>query len=223
MSRDFLPSRDPEFTDWQDNFLTYANANLAALGLVAADLAPLLADQGDWKAKYTAHIAATAAAEAATQAKKTSRSNFARDIRSLVRRIQARPQTTNAQRASLGINIPSPRSPIAAPSTSPLALVDISNRLQHTVNYRDSSTPDRRGRPTGVAGAEIFMTIVPAGAAVPTDPSEYQYVATDSAAPWVREFTPADAGKTACYLLRWVNPTSETGPWSEPAGATIAA
>jgi hypothetical protein len=223
MPNGYLPNRDPDFNEWQENFLTYCNDNMAALGLSAGDLAPLNADQGDWKAKYTDHQTATAAAEAATQAKKSSRSNFTSDIRSLVRRIQARPQTTNAQRAALRINIPAPRAPIAPPSTSPLALVDISNRLQHTVNYRDSSTPDRRGRPNGVSAAEIFMTIVPAGAAVPTDPSEYQYVATDSAAPWVRTFTPADAGKTACYLLRWVNPTSETGPWSEPAGATIAA
>lgn len=223
MSDSYIPARDPEFNDWQDNFITYCSGNLAALGLTAADLTPLTNDQGDWKSKYPAHLTASAAAEAATQAKKTSRNNYTRDIRSLVRRIQARPQTTNAQRAALRINIPAPRSPIPAPSSAPLALVDISNRLQHTLNYRDAASPDRRGKPAGVAGAEIFMTIVPAGTAVPTDPSEYQYVATDSAAPWVREFTPADAGKTACYLLRWVNPTAETGPWSEPAGATIAA
>jgi hypothetical protein len=32
-----------------------------------------------------------------------------------------------------------------------------------------------------------------------------------------------DAGKNAHYLLRWVDPTAETGPWSETATATIGA
>jgi hypothetical protein len=36
-------------------------------------------------------------------------------------------------------------------------------------------------------------------------------------------FGGTDAGKTAHYLLRWVNPTGEKGPWSETATATIGA
>ena len=34
---DYIPAPDAEFNSWQVNFVTYANANLAALGLVAAD------------------------------------------------------------------------------------------------------------------------------------------------------------------------------------------
>ena len=33
----------------------------------------------------------------------------------------------------------------------------------------------------------------------------------------------AEAGKTACYALRWVSTRGEKGPWSEVAAATVAA
>ncbi|NOT02123.1 MAG: hypothetical protein HOP29_16045 [Phycisphaerales bacterium] len=42
MANEFIPRSDAEFDSWQANFIGYANANLAALGLVAGDLAPIL-------------------------------------------------------------------------------------------------------------------------------------------------------------------------------------
>ena len=38
---DYMPGPDADFNAWQSNFVTYANANLAALGLVAADMTPV--------------------------------------------------------------------------------------------------------------------------------------------------------------------------------------
>lgn len=37
------------------------------------------------------------------------------------------------------------------------------------------------------------------------------------------DFDGADGGENAHYVLRWVNPTGEKGPWSETATATIGA
>ena len=36
-------------------------------------------------------------------------------------------------------------------------------------------------------------------------------------------FRVADGGKTAGYMLRWVNTRGEKGPWSEITTATVAA
>jgi hypothetical protein len=33
----------------------------------------------------------------------------------------------------------------------------------------------------------------------------------------------ADAGRTAVYMLRWINAEGQAGPWSAPAPATVAA
>lgn len=62
---DYIPGPDASFQAWQSNFVTYAN--LAALGLVAADMAPITAAQTPWTTGFTAHIAAKAAAMAAKQ------------------------------------------------------------------------------------------------------------------------------------------------------------
>jgi hypothetical protein len=39
----------------------------------------------------------------------------------------------------------------------------------------------------------------------------------------VTEFDGADGGKTAHYMLRWINSRAETGPWSQTVSATIGA
>jgi hypothetical protein len=37
------------------------------------------------------------------------------------------------------------------------------------------------------------------------------------------DFRAADGGKTAVYMLRWVNTRGEKGPWSDVTTATVAA
>jgi hypothetical protein len=42
---DYIPAPDADFHAWQLNFVSYASANLAALGLVAGDLTPVTTAQ----------------------------------------------------------------------------------------------------------------------------------------------------------------------------------
>lgn len=62
---------------------------------------------------------------------------------------------------------------------------------------------------------------VKVGTAPPASASELQYLATDTRTPYVAEYDPADAGKTAYYWLRWENTKGQPGPWSVTASATI--
>jgi hypothetical protein len=55
----------------------------------------------------------------------------------------------------------------------------------------------------------------------PVDPSELRYLATDTRSPYVAGFDGANGGKTAYYMLRWVNTRGETGSWSQTVSATI--
>jgi hypothetical protein len=41
--------------------------------------------------------------------------------------------------------------------------------------------------------------------------------------PYTLDFNAADGGKNAHYILRWVSPGGEQGPWSETASVTIGA
>lgn len=216
---DYLPVSDTDFTAWVQNFISYANANLSALGLTAADLTPIQNAEAKWETAYASNISAQAQAQSARQAKDDARSEQVSLIRSLVARIQASKTVTDAQRQALQLNVRSgTRTPAPTPTSRPVAQVDISQRLRHTVSFTDELTPTSRAKPDGVTGCEIWIKI---GGTPPADPSEMRYLATDTRSPYVVEFDGADAGKTAYYMLRWVNSRGERGPWSQTISAMI--
>ncbi len=224
MANDYIPRPDAEFSGWLDNFVSYANANLAALGLVAADMTPTTTAQTTWKVVYPAHITAQDAAQSARQAKDAGRTSVEAAVRPLVRRLQASPAVSDAERAALGITVPDPGgSPIGPPTTHPIVAIECGARLQHTINFTDSATPTRKAKPAGVLGAEIWVNILPIGSPTPTDPDSFTFVSLDTRTPYTLNFDGADGGKNAHYILRWVNPTGQKGPWSETATATIGA
>ncbi len=220
---DYIPGPDAEFDAWQQNFVAYANANLAALGLVAGDMAPITAAQTTWTAAYPAHVSAQAAAESATAAKDGARVSYVFQLRLLVKQLQASPEVDDAERAALGITVPDPGAPIGPPTSRPVVNVECGQRLQHTIHFSDEATPTRKAKPAGVLGAEIWVDVVAIGQPTPTDPAAFSFIALDTRTPYTLDFAGADGGKNAHYLLRWVNPTGEKGPWSETASATISA
>lgn len=217
---DYLPGPDASFQAWVTNFVTYANANLAALGLVAADMTPVTTNQTAFNNGFAGHVAAKQAAMAAKQNKDEARAALVGAIRPLVRRLQASSVVSDAERAALGITVASGGGPIGPPTTAPLVAVECGNRLQHTIRFVDASTPTRRAKPEGVLGVEIWNKV---GNTPPANEGELRFVAVDTNAPFTLSFPGEDGGKTAYYWLRWVSPTGQRGPWSEQAAATIAA
>ena len=222
MAADYIPGADGEFDAWQDNFITYASANAAALGLdPLIDIAPLTAAQTTWTTDRAANTAAQAAAESARQAKVAARGGLEGVIRPLVARLQASSAVDDAERQALGITvrdiIPTPVEP---PKTRPVVSVDTSERLRHTIGFADEATPTRKAKPAGVRGAQIWVKI---GDPAPVDPSELTFLATDTRTPYLATFDGADANKVAHYMLRWESTRGEPGPWSETASATIGA
>ncbi len=219
---DYIPSPDGDFDTWQDNFVTYAAANAAALGLdPLLDIPPLTAAQTTWTADYPAHATAQAAAEAARQSKDRARGTFENVIRPLVRRLQASPDVDDTERAALGITVPDRvATAVVPPATRPVVSVDTSQRLRHVISFADESTPTRKAKPEGVRGAQIWVKV---GDPAPVDPGELTFLATDTRTPYTADFDGADGGKTAHYMVRWESTRGETGPWSETASATIGA
>jgi hypothetical protein len=217
MPTNYLPSADADFDIWQQNFYAYVNTHLAELGLTASDLAPLTTAQSAWQNAFSSNIAAQAAALGARQGKDTARDNFESLTRSFVRRVQALPNVTDAARASMNITVAQGRAPASAPTTRPVVNIDTDQRLRHTINFVDETTPTSKARPDGVMGCEIWNKVGDA----PTGPSQLTYLGTDTRTPYVAEFDETDGGKTAHYMLRWVNTRGEVGPWSQTISATI--
>lgn len=221
MANDFIPRADADLISWVSNFLDYANANSATLGIRAADITALQNTTTDFQTDFANNNAAQASAQAARQKKDDSREPLVALARSLVRQIQATASVTDSQRQSLGLNIKSTtRTAVGEPTTRPVATVDTSQRLRHVISFTDEETPGSRAKPAGTMGCEIWVKV---GPTPPVDPSECHYLATDTATPYTVEYDGADAGKIAHYMLRWVNTRGERGPWSQTVSATITA
>ena len=112
------------------------------------------------------------------------------------------------------------KTPIPVPKSFPVATVIATDRLEHNVSFSDSSTPTRRGKPFGVQGCEVYVAVADNP---PTDPKAYRFVALATRSPQKVTFGSEDGGKTANYLLRWVNTKGEKGPWSSVLSSTIPA
>jgi hypothetical protein len=217
----YIPDTDSAFNDWAKQFNEYVKINFAALGLTIADSTKLDGAFVKWENGYNGHLAAIAASEAASQTKISEKSSLTSIIREDTKKIQANPSVTNAQKAELGITVPKGTKTAApVPTTRPIADVDNKQRLQHIIHFFDEGSQKSKAKPEGVRGCEIWCKI---GGTAPLDYSETKYLATDTKTPYIAHFDGADGGKTAHYMLRWVNTRNEPGPWSETISVTISA
>ena len=217
---DFIPDSDTGFQAWVANFVTYANANLAALGLVAGDMTPITTAQTAFNTSLAANVTAQAAAQGARQQKDNDRHTLESAIRTLVQAKLAHSSAVSpAEAAALGLTVrDTTPTPVGPPAAAPVGDVDTSQRLRHIVNFRDPLSSAPRAKPAGVMGCEVWVKV---GGPPPADPSECHYLATDTRTPYTAEFDGAEGGQMAHYMLRWVSTRHEPGPWSETVSATI--
>lgn len=216
---DFIPKSDADFDAWQINFINYASANAAALGLSSAQMTQLGTLSTNWDDDYAASQTAQSAATAAVQGKNGSRDAEEAYLRVLTAQIQANPAVTDAQRAALGITVPgSAPTPPATPTTRPIGSVDFGQMRTHIINFVDETTPTSKAKPAGVLGCEVWVKV---GVPAPTSDADFTYLATDTRTPYAAQFEMDDIGKTAFYHLRWVTVSGERGPWSQTVSAVI--
>jgi len=116
MPRDYIPTQDLDYQVWLANFVTVANANLLALGLVAGDMTPVTTAKTPFDTAIPDVVTKKAALDTAVQNKDTARKNSVASVRTVVRKIQANPAVPNSLKAQLGITvrdgIPTPVTPI---------------------------------------------------------------------------------------------------------------
>jgi hypothetical protein len=216
---DFIPHADDEFSVFINNFVNYVAAHAVNLGVPPATATALSNGLLLWTDSLAAHETAQIAATSARTTKDSARDALTIITRTTARSIQANPTVSDEIRALMGLPIrDDTRTRPPVPTTKPIGQVDTSQRLQHTLHWRDETMPNSKAKPTGVRGAEIWVFV---GPTPPTDPAQAHFVALDTASPYMLVHDPSDAGKFAHYLLRWVNTRSEPGPWSETISATI--
>jgi hypothetical protein len=216
---DYIPRPDAEFDNYQATFISYASANMSALGLLTGNITSLTTAQTTWNSAFAAHIAAVAAARSAREAKDDAKAALVGVIRQMAMKVQGQTTVTDAQRQALGITVADTvATPSPAPTTRPVVTADTSQRLQVTLSWSDESTPDTRSKPAGVLGAEIYVKV---DGAPPTDLDDCEFLSVDTKSPYVATFDGADANKIAHFMVRWLSTRGERGPVSETVSATI--
>lgn len=220
----YIPRPDANFDAWSAYFWASLSNWWIEQGFDPSEIKDVQIAVDAWHEAYAAHVSAQAAAEAARQTKDAARRAAEAAIRPTVARVQVMPMVTNATRAQFGISLrDTTRTPAPTPTTAPSAIITSGGRLTHRLRLIDPATPTRRARPKGVARAELYVVLTSPADPAPSDIAAYRYVESVSDGTATLSFAPADGGKQAHYITRWVTQTGGKGPWSDATSATIAA
>lgn len=212
----YIPNPDAEFNEWQARFVPLTDDTLGTG--VAALSAELVALSTSWETNYQQHIAAQDVARSKTVSKDEARAALTALIRTAAQLAQSDPTVTEEARTAAGLPVrKTGGSPVPTPTTRPVPNIDTSQRLTHIVHFRDENSTGK-AKPAGVSGCEIWVKV---GDAPPASADELHFLGLDTRTPYTAQYDFDDGGKTAYYMLRWVNTRGESGPWSETAEATI--
>ena len=116
--------------------------------------------------------------------------------------------------AKLGLPSGSPNT--ATQASVPVAVVDTSVRMRHTISWTYAGTPGSKRWPHNARSAEIWQKI---DGPPPVDVSECRFVADDTAPPYEVHYSGEDGGKIVHYMLR----DGTFSGWGDTVSATIPA
>lgn len=222
MARDFVKVRDREFEAQLTQFLANLGPVKTALGLPATWEATLTTRKNNYTTSLNSLDLAEANARQAKQTKDTARRAAESEFRNLVRQLRANPNFTDAMAASLE---PPPRdcepSPIAPGPEVPSLDVQAQS-LRHTVRFWQADEQGgRRGKPSWARAIRLVYAVTEPNE--PPPPIEtMQFLATDTASPYIWDLPSEWVGKTIWHRGAWETPRGARGAWSDPAMATVA-
>lgn len=206
---------DAELLDVGTQTEAAMTADPPTYGTTSLQLTPLTTKLSAFDDGLNGQTSAEAAKVAATAVKDDARVELIAELQ--LRRDTAKVHGTS-EADMLATGLPSGGSSDGSIATVPVVIIDTSRRLHHSLSWGDAGTPTSRKRPSNAASVEIWRKI---DGPPPVDISECRFVAIDTATPYVTEYTGADGGKIAHYMLRWHLRDGSTTAFGETASATI--
>lgn len=216
---DFIPGPDAEFDKFFKSFHDATTANANEFGLAPADVTLIQTNYAAWILANPAHVNAQLVAHQAATTKDKVRLAAEQAVRSVTKKINGNPAVDNEMRAKAAL--PSHdlvRTAIGAPTTFPIGRLEARGHFTLVLHFVDQNTPQSNAKPHGVHACEIRTHV---GDPPPADWTGYTFLAHDTRTPYTDVHPPADAGKTAYYMIRWLNTKLEPGPWGDVISAKI--
>jgi len=225
MPRYYIPARDADFEAWYVNYLQYAAANAAALGLSPAQVLDLQTAKINWSLSWNNYNTAQDLAESATALKETKRQEAEKMIQLITNYIQGRKETTDAQREALGVTVPdrepTPLDPTAITRINPPILWgDTSKPRIVTLHFGKVPQDERRNaKPEGVYGSRLWVT----DGGPPTTPGgwdalPWRWMADDTNSP--NTYNPGRGG-TFSFRAQWFDRMMNLGPLGDPITCAV--
>ena len=217
---DYIPKNDADMNVWQGNLVEIIEPNVTAWGISTEDFTAVKSKQTNWVAAYAKASNKQNRTAADVLAKDKAGEDYSKSIRTFVAQwLASNSKVSDSDRTRMGLTVKTgTRTASPVPTTSPVGSVDFSVRLQHIIHFADDASARSKAKPEGVHGCEIYMKV---DGDAPKDSTELNYVATDTATPYVLKFDGNKAGKMVYYWLRWVNTRGECGPWSIAVSAMV--
>ncbi len=221
MAKDYIPGPDGDFNSWQEIFVNYVVANSMALGISMSEKTELLDSKMGWETNYLTHMNSQNKAKGDTELKDDFRDTHESTIRKFTKKIQARPETTDAQREACGITVPDTT---LTPLSENIVLTEPPPVIKPTCTapkqviikwYPDQTVTDSEAKPQGLDGVAIWY----AEGGIPSEESGWRFLALDTNTPYVHNVG-NDASVTIAYKAQWFDRRKRMGPFCDPV--TIA-
>ena len=103
MKEDYLPSRDGDLDEWEENFSNKIPTHAPTVALAPGDYTPIVTAITTHRTSFSTMIMKKAEKKAAVEDNKSQKQSAIQGIRGLVKRVKAHPNYTEAIGADLGI------------------------------------------------------------------------------------------------------------------------
>lgn len=215
----FIPDPDEEFDNFLKAFHDAVTGNPSGFGLSAADVTLIQTTYASWIVAFPAHKTSQLKAQQDTTTKNKVRDAAEAATRSLAKKINGNPDVDNAMRAQAALPAHTlVKSAIGAPTTAPTGRLEAKGHYTLVLHFTDETTPLVLAKPHGVHACEIRIYV---GDSAPADETGYTFLAHDTRTPYTDAHPASDAGKTAYYMMRWLNAKLAPGPWGNVISAKI--
>jgi hypothetical protein len=218
MARSFLPNSDAGLLAWGTNFSTLISLTPVTYGLSAGQASAFATLLASYSAALTACNPGVRN-KAAVLTKNTARAFLKTNARLLAKIVEGQATVTNAQKATLGLNVRATPSPIPPPAFAPQ--IDVISVIGRAVKIRlhNTETEPKRGKPVNVKGAAVLSYV---GATPPADLSAYKFEGNTTVTVIDLVFPDSvAAGATVWFIAMWFNERAQNGPAATPVNATI--
>ena len=204
-------NNEPKLINFTRNLADRLTADPAAFGETAERVAQYVVTRDRFISAYDVANAEPTRTRSNIELKDERKKTLVNSTRSIIRQVQSRPETTDAQRRALQITV-ADRTKSDNPPPSEMPQIEIVMAIRHTVRLRLRNPDGGRRRPAGCAGAQVFYAV----GAMPGKPGDWM-----SAGLWTsREYDvmfPLDtpAGSPVWVSAAYYNRKGQYGPMAD--------